>query len=92
MRRARLLQEAHLLCQHAVQIIKTVKDPQGLRPGADLNRGRAMLHRPQGAGTAPKALREDGHGVVPAKSQCLQACAKFYQVLLLVFNVQHFEG
>jgi hypothetical protein len=42
-RRARLLEEARLLGQHAVQVIETVKNPQGLDPSADLNRCRAVL-------------------------------------------------
>src|ERR1700686_2455636 len=72
-RRARLLEEALLLGQHAVQVIETVKNPQGLDPSADLNHGRAMLHRPERSCTDSKALREDGHGVVTREAQRLQA-------------------
>jgi hypothetical protein len=75
-RRARLLEEALLLGQHAVQVIEMVKNPQGLDPSADLNRGRAMLHCPDRSHTDSKALREDGHGVVARETQRLQADPK----------------
>jgi len=66
-----------------------VKNPQGLDPSADLNRGRAMLHRPERSHTDSKALREDGHGVVTRETQCLQADSELRQVLPLFFNVHH---
>ena len=66
-----------------------VKNPQGLDPSTDLNRGRAMLHRPERSRTNSKALREDGHGVVTRETQCLQANSEVQQVLLLFINIQH---
>ena len=66
-----------------------VKNPQGLDPSADLNRGGAMLHRPERSCTDSKALREDGHGVVTRETPHLQADPELRQVSLLFSNVQH---
>jgi len=76
-RRARLLEKARLLGQHAVQVIEMVKNPQGLDPSTDLNRRRAMLHRPERSCTDSKALREDDHGVVTRETQYLEADPEF---------------
>src|SRR6202022_2991618 len=91
-RRAHLLEEALLVGQHAVQVIEMVKNPQGLDPSADLNRSRAMLHRPERSCTDSMALRKDGHGVVTRETQRLQADPELRQVLPLFFNVQHNVG
>ena len=77
MRCAHLLEEARLLGQHAAKVIEMVKNPQGLDPSTDLDRGRAMLHRPEYSCTDSKTLREDGHGVVTRETQCPQAEPKF---------------
>jgi hypothetical protein len=88
-RRARLIKEARLVGQQGIQVHETVKDPQRLDPSADLNRARAMLHRPQRPFTNSKALREDGHGVVARETQCLQADPEFQKVLPLFFKVHY---
>src|SRR5271155_2897982 len=88
-RRARVVKEARLLRQHAVQVIEMVKNPQGLDPSADLNRGRAMLHSPERPRTDSEALREDGHGVVTRETQCLETDPEFRQVSLLFFNIHY---
>ena len=66
-----------------------VKNPQSLDPSADLNRGGAMLHRPERSRTDSKALREDGHGVVTRETQCLQADPELRQILPLFFNIHY---
>ena len=75
--------------QHTVQVIQVVKNPQCLDPGADLNGGGAVLHRPDRSCTDSKALCEDAHGVIARETQCLQADTEFRQVLPLLFNVYH---
>lgn len=82
-----MLEETRLLSQHAVQVVEMIKNPQSLDPGADLNRGRAMFHRPDRSCTDPKALRKDGHGVITCETQRLQADPEFRQMLPLFFNV-----
>ena len=72
-----MLEEARILDQYAVQVIEMVKNPQGVDPSADLNRGRATLHRPERSCADSKALREDSHGVVTRETQCLQADPEF---------------
>jgi hypothetical protein len=72
-RRAHLIEQARFLRQHAVEVIETVKNPQGPHPNADLNRGHAMLHRAECAGTDSQALREYGHGVVTPETRSLEA-------------------
>jgi len=66
-----------------------VKNPQGLDPSTDLNRGGAVLHRPERSCTDSKALRENCHGVVTRETQCLKADPELPQVLPLLFNTQH---
>jgi hypothetical protein len=89
-RRARLIEQARLLRQHAVQVIETVKNPQSHDPSADLNRRRAVLHRSERSSADPKALGEDGHGVVTRETQNLEAEPEFRQVLPMFFNF-HFN-
>ena len=86
-RRARLFEEACLSGQHPIQVIEVVENPQGLDPGADLNRARTMLHRTDRSCTDSEALREHGHGVVTCKTQSLQAVPEFQQVSMLFLKV-----
>jgi hypothetical protein len=75
-RRARLFDKARFLSEQAIQVIETIENPQGLKPSADLNRCRAVLHCPHGSWTDSKSLRENGHGVITRETQRLQADPK----------------